>query len=103
MVVLGKRDILVVGKVVVLGQKLGRFQKNPLVTLQLSRGFLWKQSRNLDVAKLNVFGIFIGGVLHRHHWRLRFTWRSPTFSPKVKKCFKEIKDPQNGGLLFHVI
>ena len=35
-VVLGNRDILVVGKVVVLGQKWGRFEKNPLVTLVLS-------------------------------------------------------------------
>ena len=35
-VVLGNRDILVVGKVVVLGQKWGRFEKNPLVTLKRS-------------------------------------------------------------------
>ena len=37
MVVLGEMDILVVGKVVVLGQKLGRFQKIPLVTLVKTR------------------------------------------------------------------
>ena len=45
MVVLGKTDILVVGKVVVLGQKLGRFQKNPLVTLKVALVYPYSYNR----------------------------------------------------------